>query len=70
VKWNREPNTNCILPTSLDHKLYGGDSGSFTLAFSRDGTRLAAVCGNKSEFSIKIFTIRPKVRAKVAEGEC
>ena len=68
LKWHRDSGSNCIVPTALSHKLFGGDGGCFCLAFSREGTRLAAVCLNNGEFSINVFTVMPKVLSKKPEG--
>ena len=67
-QWERLPNQPCRLPNHIQKRLWAGDTGSMALAFSHDGTRLAAGCSSKDAFPVCVYTILPRRESTTAWG--
>lgn len=55
--WQRLRSQTCRLPNRLHKRLWAGDKGCFSLAFSHRGTLLAAACADRDLNVINLYTV-------------
>jgi jouberin len=64
----RRPNDSCLLPNSVLHSLSVAPKGCFALKFSPDGSILAAACGERLMFTIKLYSVDSGIELFVYVG--